>query len=366
MSKAWLLAGFLLAVGCTDKGSLVYVTVDASYAIADAARLHVTLGAGGRSMAADVALTPATFPPSHSFAVDVGASTRGTLSVDAQLLDSSGALVDQTAGAVPITAGGRADLALTFMGAAPAGDDLAAPPGSDLAVGPDLATCAPSTASQTLFVDPVAGTDDANHGAAPGACANKSITFALGRGTGRINLSPTGTYQAPTETFPLVLGGTQIVDGDPNATGTHAHVVGFGENGAFWGAFMLTGTLNQLLHVDVSVPSGSTGGFPACVHITTAGPHVIDHDNLHDCQGVGVMFNNFGGAVITSDTIANVNNCLNSLGDNVTVKNLTCTCGNDGVQACGNGLTGCANMITCDTIECNACSCPAGFTMACP
>jgi len=57
--------------GCSKSGSLVFVTVDSAAPIADAARMHVALAAGGQSHTSDVTLTPATFPPAHSFAVDV-------------------------------------------------------------------------------------------------------------------------------------------------------------------------------------------------------------------------------------------------------------------------------------------------------
>ncbi|HEY2743898.1 MAG TPA: right-handed parallel beta-helix repeat-containing protein [Polyangia bacterium] len=365
--------GLVLAAGCAQKGSLVFVTVDSGYAIADAARLHVALSAAGRSMASEVPLSPTTFPPAHSFAVDVGASTRGTLMVDAQLFDSTGAMIDDAMGSVAIAAGGRADLTLTFRAGAAGdmgGDDLAAPPGSDLAVGPDMATCVPATASQTLWVDPTLGIDDAFHGAAPGACANKTITFALTHGTGHINLNPTATYSTTTgETFPITLGGTQILDGDPNNTGTLAKIFGY-HDGTYPASIVLSGTLNQLLRVDDSIPTGSTStnmsNIIACVHITTAGGHVLDHDSIHDCQGEGVEFNQMGGSTLTNDMLNNVDNGLNGLGAGVTVKNCTIHCNGDGINGCPS-ISGCGNTITFQTVDCNACPCPnPGFEQPCP
>jgi len=125
--------------GCSKSGSLVFVTVDAAAPIADAARMHVALAAGGQSHTSDVTLTPATFPPAHSFAVDVSPGVTGSMSVQVTVFDSSGANVGEAAGSVAIAGGGRADLSLT-LGGTGGGDDMAL---ADLS-GPDLAGTPPA------------------------------------------------------------------------------------------------------------------------------------------------------------------------------------------------------------------------------
>jgi hypothetical protein len=68
--------------------------------------------------------------------------------------------------------------------------------------------CTPLTSGGTRYVDPSSGTDDAQHGGGPGSCAYKTITYAAAHAGGDIVLAK-ATYQAPAETFPLVLDGTR-------------------------------------------------------------------------------------------------------------------------------------------------------------
>jgi len=136
--RALPLVVLALVAGCSKSGSLVFVTVDAAAPIADAARMHVALAAGGTSRSSDLTLTPSTFPPPHSFAVDLSPGVTGSLGVQVTVFDSSGADVGESAGSVDIAAGARADLSLT-LGAFGAGDLGAA----DLAVA-DLAGTTPA------------------------------------------------------------------------------------------------------------------------------------------------------------------------------------------------------------------------------
>ncbi len=136
--------------GCSKSGSLVFVTVDSVAPIADAARMHVTL-ADGQTHTSDLTLSPATFPPAHSFAVDVAAGVGGSMSVQVDVFDSAGTEVGSAAGSVPLVAGGRADLALTL--GAGGGQDLSAAGGDML--GADLAgTAPPDLAWRTLAWTP--------------------------------------------------------------------------------------------------------------------------------------------------------------------------------------------------------------------
>ncbi|HEX4459126.1 MAG TPA: hypothetical protein VIA18_14210 [Polyangia bacterium] len=110
-----------LAGGCSKSGSLVFVTVDAAAPIAGATRLHVALVDGNTNRASDLELSPASFPPAHSFAVDVAAGLAGTITVSVEAFDASSHSLGSASGAVAISAGHRVDLSLTLGGAPPDG-----------------------------------------------------------------------------------------------------------------------------------------------------------------------------------------------------------------------------------------------------
>jgi hypothetical protein len=91
--------------------------------------------------------------------------------------------------------------------ASPGDDGGSADAGADADAG--VPACAAPSASVGWFVDQARGTDDPQHGGAAGACAFKTITYALTVATGPVFVAA-GTYSSASgETLPFVLGGHQ-------------------------------------------------------------------------------------------------------------------------------------------------------------
>jgi hypothetical protein len=231
----------------------------------------------------------------------------------------------------------------------------AAPDGADAgALDGPASACAPTGTLQAVWVDPLAGSDDDMHGTAPGMCAYRTVTYALAhdRSTSRIRLAA-GTYSA-LESFPLVLMGAQVVECDPNRTGTRAKLMASGASSAV----RLAGTANQLSSCEITNPGGSG----SCVAISTSGGHVVDDCDLHDCGssmsgcGTGIDFAGSSGATLTNDTVHDVCNGLLVLGDNVTLRNCAVQAGNDDIFVCGNNLGGCGNSISHRCASCVGCT----------
>ncbi len=79
----------------------------------------------------------------------------------------------------------------------------------------DAGGCPAPTPDGTRFVDHALGTDDDAHGTAGGACAFRTVAYALGHARNVIVLAP-GEYSAltPADPPPYVLQGTQSLQGD--------------------------------------------------------------------------------------------------------------------------------------------------------
>jgi hypothetical protein len=102
------------------------------------------------------------------------------------------------------------------------GDDLAGQAAADMALAADLSladasaadlatadlrmSCAPERATDTQYVDPTLGTNDAAHGGGGGTCAYSTLTYALAHAGGTISLA-NAVYSS--ETFPIVLNDNQ-------------------------------------------------------------------------------------------------------------------------------------------------------------
>jgi hypothetical protein len=202
---------------------------------------------------------------------------------------------------------------------------------------PDAASAVDGQVPGDVWVDPVLGTDDLQHGGAPGAGAFRTITFALAHASATIHLDD-GTYDhASGETFPLALAGAQVLSG---GTSLGAHVVG----DSSVATIQLGGTANQLVDVDVSTSLGA-GSFAACVAIGTTGAHAITGANLHGCFAA-IEFGGHGGVTVTHVTTGDVTqptagNCLNQVGDHVHLMSFSCSASNDWVFVCGTDFTAC-------------------------
>jgi len=202
------------------------------------------------------------------------------------------------------------------------------------------------------YVDPVLGTDDLQHGGAPGAGAWKTITFALAHASATIHLAD-GTYDhAGGEVFPLALTGAQAVVGGATLG---AQIVGDSDTATI----TIGGTANQLVDVDVSTTSSGPSSFADCVSFTSSGAHVVSGSKLHGCFAP-LMFGGFGGVTITNVTTGDVTagatagNCLNQVGDHVHLMHYSCKSSNDWVFGCGTDFTGCDTPVLGRQAACTA------------
>ena len=78
------------------------------------------------------------------------------------------------------------------------------------------ATCSAPATGATAYVDHVAGTDDPSHGGSAGACAYRTLTYALSVAKGNIALAA-GDYPSQGESLPFVLRGRQSLVCDPSS-----------------------------------------------------------------------------------------------------------------------------------------------------
>jgi hypothetical protein len=242
-------------------------------------------------------------------------------------------------------------------------------------VGLGLVGCAaePPVASDghDAWVDPQLGADDLDHGGAPGASAYRTITYALEHASATIHLGA-GTYDAAGgEQFPIVLHGAQILAGDPDLG---AHVVGNGPlsiettGDPLDTTIAISGDVNRIEQVDVTTTDANAAWSPACVRITTSGPHVVTASDLHGCA-IAIDVGGQAGITISDVTTGDVaaptaENCLDDVGDNVHVVRFSCRSSNDWVFGCGANFSGCGTMVLG-----RVAACPAdlsGFALACP
>ena len=150
--------------------------------------------------------------------------------------------------------------------------------------------CAPSAAA-AHYVDGVSGVDAEDHGG-PGACAYKTIGYALARATGTIALS-LATYSS--EAWPLVLIGTQQLLCNPAGTGRAtikmtqllgSYVIKLSGTQNGLTDCIISGNINPVVCVDVTAAAPST-----------ASPHLLKNLDIGDCNSAGV---------IAEDNVSNV------------------------------------------------------------
>jgi len=147
--------------------------------------------------------------------------------------------------------------------------------------GAGVCSCQAPNVLADHFVDPVNGTDDPAFGGAPGACAYRTITYALTQAEGTIELA-FGTYDATLETFPIVLQGERKLECDRDDMDNRGTITG---SGAYMGGtsatIVVAGASNDVDNCELDGNGGDT-----VVLVTTLGQgndqHEIDDCDLHN------------------------------------------------------------------------------------
>ncbi|HEX4447581.1 MAG TPA: DUF1565 domain-containing protein [Polyangiaceae bacterium] len=244
------------------------------------------------------------------------------------------------------------------------GDDAgsSSPDARDDAAEPDTGVDGPSCPLPSLatgsFVDGAQGADDSTHGGGPGACAYRTITYALANAPRRIAVA-SGTYSAATgETLPFVLTGRQgifctnaTLAGQARFQGTEATAV-------------LDGTENVLS--DCTLVGNDRSG--ACVIVASDGNragHDLEALDVSRCGDVGVAIE--GTNVRVADGFFHdsdrgvawgatdpTGELMDNTFANDPLDDIECTAGDGNVTGTGN-LDG-ADVATCD--GCNMCPFP--------
>src|SRR6266542_2421713 len=152
----------------------------------------------------------------------------------------------------------------------------------------------PATTSELHYVDPMYGTDDANHGGAYGHCGYKTLTYALAHATGQIALR-TATYSPQSgETFPIVLRGQQaLLCNFSNASPATIQGKGKYDKILIDVSVAFEGTQNSLYNCVID----GGGGNGYCLDVFSSGStfpqtHIVTGANIGNCGGTAVLVEN--------------------------------------------------------------------------
>jgi len=227
--------------------------------------------------------------------------------------------------------------------------------------------CAPA-ASALHFVDPVNGTDDAQHGGAYGSCAYKTITYALTRSTGQIALQ-TATYSpSATEAFPIILTGSQQLLCNMNNSG-RATLAGVGMDftAGFQTAVSIRGGQNVVKDCIINGLANSSVCVAVFTSASAAAPHSLNHLDLGNCNSALVLVQDSVGNVVVQNSVLHGSNLgmvwkpfssgqisSNSFTTGIVSADISCADGAPGVTGSGNTDTaGPGGKPTC--LTCGAC-----------
>jgi len=196
--------------------------------------------------------------------------------------------------------------------------------------------------------------DDPQHGGAYGACAYKTLTYALSHATHQIALQ-TGVYTPATETFPIVLNGVQALTCKYLTSGSATLR---GSTGSTSAAVIFQGTNNALYDCNVDCNTSGVGGVGVQITATgastaTGSGHTISSCDIGKCGGYAIQtFNNINNvAVYTSkmhDSYGGVifntpaDGCQlvnNSFSNNTGSAGYDIRCGDASAVVTGNGNT---------------------------
>ena len=225
-------------------------------------------------------------------------------------------------------------------------------------------TCpVPTSAGALHYVDPMYGTDDANHGGAYRNCGYKTLTYALAHATGQIALQ-TAIYSPQSgETFPIVLSGTQQLL-CKFGIATSATIRGKAQYPKILinVSVAFEGTQNALF--DCKIDGG--GGLGYCVDVFSSGSafpqqHSFSSVDIGNCGGTAILVENgVNNVSVMNSTIHDSqlgtfwagSNTGGSMSNNSYATNMTdiqCSGADPGVTGSGNtGMTsGKPSCVTC-------------------
>jgi hypothetical protein len=153
-------------------------------------------------------------------------------------------------------------------------------------------TCTPpDSAMANQYVNPITGFDDPQHGGTKGLCAYKTLTYALTRARGPIELA-SGIYGAPAERLPFVLTDFQtircfdLVPIRPTLRGVPAD-----DGTGVRSVVKMAGMYNEIFECIIDGIGGydtGAGKEGACVHVASPGSASINGADIHDCGRTGV------------------------------------------------------------------------------
>jgi hypothetical protein len=211
------------------------------------------------------------------------------------------------------------------------------------------------------YVDHAQGTDDPQHGGGPGACAYRTLTYALTQATGEIALAP-DTYQGDIagETLPFLLTGHQSLTCDAFGTKATLHIQP--NQGTYDGVVQLAGTGNTVK--GCVIDGGAFGGFCAVVSASAApgSQHTITESRFTNCDNVALQVAPNASNIVISHNefelgflsiLWNGDHASASITDNTFTANL----GNDVYcETPSPGITGSGNVRGGGAILCEGCA----------
>ena len=222
-------------------------------------------------------------------------------------------------------------------------------------------------ANENAYVDHRLGSDDDAHGGGPGACAYRTLSYALANATDNINieLAAGDTYQGGVagETLPFRLTGLQILRCN-GATLENA-----ADQGTYDGIVQFSGDSNG---VDTCRFEGlAWGGY--CLNVNSTGPdgvfpHQVLATTFSNCANVAISIGaGFGGVSISNSTFTMNYVSIYPTGTHAgisIVDNTFAGVGGGDDVVCDDaepGITGSGNVRDGATIMCGVCGgCPFG------
>jgi hypothetical protein len=252
----------ILIGGCgtrTCKDQTVLVSLSLGAAAAQADRFDVTVVIGGNETLKATGVPRSSGSAQGTLEIEFPNGYPSKQMIEVTVTALAGATVvgsgdnrttlDGACATLPISIGAPGDLSpadlpatvdLRLEDAAPATEDLpvsvdAGPPDSaeppqDLTSPCQLQPGATAYVSQGTGVPNTDGIDDGAHGGGPGACAFRTIGYALQHATATIELSASAYSAAIGEVFPLVMTGAQVLHcNGASITGAQADAI-YGSN----------------------------------------------------------------------------------------------------------------------------------------